>query len=133
MSTLLLSAWFPTTPGALYRAYLSSDEHTAMTGGAADIAPREGRPFSAWDGYIDGAILDLEPGKRILSSWRTADFQDDDGDSLVEIALVAEEGGTRLWLHHTEIPRSQGNRYQSGWEDFYFRPMTDYFAAYLDR
>ena len=128
---LLLSAWFPTTPGALYAAWLSADEHSAMTGGQAEIKPVAGSAFSSWDGYISGTLIELEPGRRMLMSWRTTDFADSDDDSLVEIVLTPDGGGVRLWLHHMEIPTTQGDRYRAGWKDFYFGPMTDYFAAFL--
>jgi activator of HSP90 ATPase len=128
---LLLSAWFPTTPGALYAAWLDPIAHSEMTGGHADISATEGSMFSSWEGYITGTILELEAGRRIAMQWRTTDFSDDDDDSLVEIVLVGEGGGVRLWLHHMEIPATQGDRYRTGWKDFYFGPMTDYFAAFL--
>jgi uncharacterized protein YndB with AHSA1/START domain len=47
-----ISAIFPASPGQLYTAWLDSAQHSAMTGGAADISAEPGATFTAWDGYI---------------------------------------------------------------------------------
>lgn len=129
MATLFtLSAIFHTTPEALYAAWLDSSAHAAMTGGGeASMDAVVGSAFSAWDGYISGENLELEPGKRIVQSWRTTDFMEEDADSRVEILLEAVPEGTKLTLVHSEIPEDQPD-YAEGWEDFYFKPMRDFFT-----
>lgn len=129
-----LLALIPASPEAVYRAWLNSEEHAAMTGGSASVRPEEGTPFEAWDGYIQGHNLELEPGRRILQSWRTSEFSDDEPDSLLEIILEAVEGGTHLTLRHTNLP-DDGETYRQGWVDNYFEPMSEYFsnlASFMD-
>ena len=112
----------------VYNVWLSSNEHGAMTGGAAQIDPTVGGRFSAWDGYITGATLELEPYRRIVQSWRTIEFPVDAPDSRLEILLEENADGTRLTLKHSNIPAGQGSAYESGWVDNYFDPMKDYFS-----
>jgi activator of HSP90 ATPase len=112
----------------VYEVWLSSDEHSAMTGGAAQIEPVVGGMFSAWDGYITGTTLELEPYRRIVQSWRTIEFPADAPDSRLEIVLEESTMGTRLTLKHGNIPIGQGSNYESGWASNYFDPMKDYFA-----
>ncbi|MBI5566248.1 MAG: SRPBCC domain-containing protein, partial [Chloroflexi bacterium] len=77
-----LSIVLPASPARVYAAWLSSDEHAAMTGasargsagGSADIEPHVGGTHSAWDGYITGITLELEPDRRIVQTWRTIEF-----------------------------------------------------------
>ena len=64
----------PATPQQIYDAWLDSRGHTKMTGSAARAKPVEGATFSAWGGYIKGKNLNLEPGRRIVQSWRTTKF-----------------------------------------------------------
>jgi activator of HSP90 ATPase len=71
----------------LYNAWLSSDGHTKMTGGSATTSDNIGDSFTAWDGYIGGKNMELEPNKRILQSWRTGQFLEDEGDSQIEVLL----------------------------------------------
>ncbi len=113
----------------VYEAWLNSAEHGAMTGGAAQIDPNAGGKFSAWDGYITGKTFELEPYRRIVQSWRTAEFPADAPDSRLEILLEENADGTRLTLKHSNIPAGQGSSYESGWVSNYFDPMKDYFSV----
>ncbi|NND08475.1 MAG: hypothetical protein HKN87_19010 [Saprospiraceae bacterium] len=115
------------TPKVIYKAWLNSEMHTKMTGGAASISDKIGEKFTAWDGYIEGINLALEPNKRILQSWRTSDFTENDEDSQVEILLEEVRGQTELILIHTKLSE-QGRQYIEGWENHYFQPMKKYFS-----
>ena len=118
----------PATPAAVYDAWMSSTGHTAMTGGAAVVDPRVGGEFSAWDDYIHGRTLELEPGSRILQSWRTTEFADGDADSHIEVLLEAVDGGTLVRIRHSEVPVDHRGYEDRGWRDYYFEPMRAYFA-----
>jgi hypothetical protein len=79
--------------------------------------------FKAWNGYILGMTLEMEPYVRSLQSWGTSEFPEGCSDSRVE---------QRRWngadLYPTEIPDGQGESYQQDWQDFYFKPMRAYFT-----
>ena len=75
-----LSATIPAKPSEIYKAWLSSKGHSAMTGSAAKATAKVGGKFSAWDGYISGRTLELEPDRRIVQAWRTSEFPDDAPD-----------------------------------------------------
>jgi len=115
------------TPRAVYDAWMSSDQHRAMTGDRAQIDPCPGGVFQAWGGYITGTTLELEPSRRIVQSWRTSDFDPDDPDSRIEVLLEPAGDGTLLTLHHTNIPEGQSG-YEHGWRDNYFDPMRVFFT-----
>lgn len=110
----------------IYTAWLSSEGHTNMTGAEAEISDQAGAGFTAWDGYIEGKNILLEPYRRIVQSWRTSEFEEA-ADSQIEILLQEEEGNTILTLIHTQLP-ADGEQYIKGWQDFYFEPMKTYFA-----
>ena len=111
-----------------YEAYLSSEGHTALTGSPARVDGTVDGDFTAWDGYIQGMFLELEKNKRIVQAWRTAEFPEEAEDSIVEILLEEDHGKTKLTLNHSNIPEGQANEYKTGWEDFYFKPMREYFG-----
>ena len=114
------------TAEQIYKAWLSSEGHTNMTGGSATIADKIGDDFTAWDGYIEGRNIKLEPFNRILQSWRTSQFEKDEIDSQIEILLKEINGQTELTLIHTNVPES-GEHYINGWDIHYFQPMKNYF------
>ena len=123
-----VSAVIPAKPAEIYKAWLSSKGHSAMTGSAAKVTRKVGGKFTAWDGYIFGKTLELEPDRRIVQAWRTSEFPDDAPDSRLEVLLVETKTGTKVTLTHTEIPKGQADEYKQGWEDFYFKPMKEYFG-----
>ena len=129
MDSLKVSCVIPARPDRVYKAWLSSKEHSAFTGGKARVGAKAGGKFTAWDGYISGITVELEPNKRIVQKWRTADFPDSAPDSLLEILVEKSSAGTKLTVKQSMIPRGQGKNYKKGWGDYYFTPMKEYFAS----
>jgi len=126
--SLSLSAVFKATPERLFKAWLDSGEHSAFTGDKADIDPQIGGKFTAWDGYIRGTTTKMEEYSRIIQKWRTTDFKDDHEDSVLEIIFKSLSDDTcELTLNQSNIPDGQAEDYKSGWEDYYFAPMHEYF------
>lgn len=122
-----VSDLIPANPEIVYSAWLNSEEHSLMTGGSAQVSNKVGESFEAWDGYIQGKNLELEPQKRILQLWRTSEFEDSEKDSTLEILFEPEGGGTRVTIRHSDLPQ-HGIQYQQGWIDSYFIPMKEYFG-----
>lgn len=115
------------TAEKIYTAWLSSEGHSKMTGGAATISNKVGADFTAWDGYIEGKNIELEPYRKIVQSWRTSQFEEGEEDSQIKILLNEMDGLTELTLIHTNVPES-GEHYIKGWNNHYFEPMKAYFS-----
>ncbi len=126
-SSFELKCLLPATSSEIYEAWLVGSKHSLMTGGEATGKPNEGARFTAWDGYISGKNLELTEGQRIVQSWRTTEFNDEDPDSRLEIELLDTEEGCELTLSHSEIPDGQPD-YEQGWKVHYFDPMLEYFS-----
>jgi len=127
-----VQATFPVEPARIYKAWLDSQEHGAMTGSDAFCNTRVGADFWAWYGFIVGKNLELDENKRIVQSWRTDDFPQDAPDSQIEVILEdAPLGGTRLTLKHTGLPDGMREEYEKGWEESYFEPMQRYFGGHF--
>lgn len=124
----VVSETLSTSAETIYGAWLSTQGHTLMTGSPAKVDGRVKGEFTAWDGYIWGTFLKLEVNKRILQAWRTSEFPDDAEDSQVEVLLEETNGKTKVTLIHSNIPEGQADSYKQGWEDFYFKPMREYFG-----
>ena len=128
MEAFTLMTTLPAPPKEIYNAWLSSKGHNLMTGSSAEVRAEKGGTFKAWDGYIWGRTLEMEPHHRIVQAWRTSEFPEDSPDSRLEIRLEESAGGTEITLFHSDIPDGQGEGYKQGWEDFYFTPMRVYFS-----
>jgi activator of HSP90 ATPase len=124
-----LVSTIPTTPEAIFDAWLDSAGHSAMTGAKATASDKVGADFTAWDGYIWGKNIELARGERIVQSWRTAQFSDADSDSILTVTLAPAEGETKLTLVHSNAPDDYKGYEDGGWEDNYFAPMKEYFGG----
>ena len=124
--TFTLTHVVPTTPQRIFEAWLSSSEHSKMTGATANIAEDA---FTAWDGYISGKTLSTRPNERIVQRWRTNEFPEGATDSDLGISFTPIEGGTQVTVQASNLPDGQGPGYEAGWKDFYFTPMTEYFGT----
>lgn len=122
-----ISDVIPASPAEVYAAWTSSAGHSAMTDSPAQVSDKPGEPFQAGDGYIQGRNLELEPPHRILQSWRTEDFSNEDPDSRLEVMLEAAGEDTRITLHHSQLP-PDSEPYRQGWIEHYFTPMKAYFS-----
>jgi activator of HSP90 ATPase len=120
----------PASSQAIYNAWLDAKGHEGMTGGnAAQCSAKPGGAFTVWDGYITGKNLALDPGKRIVQSWRTTKFTAADPDSQIEVVLEPASGGTRVTVRHSNVPDGHTSYRDGGWQRSYFDPMKAYFIA----
>jgi activator of HSP90 ATPase len=100
-----------------------------MTGGQrAQISATEGDDFTVWAGYISGRTLKLEPGRRIVQSWRTTKFTAEDADSQIEVLLEPVTDGTKVTVRHTNVPDGHTSYRDGGWQHNYFDPMKKHFG-----
>jgi uncharacterized protein YndB with AHSA1/START domain len=127
--SLSISEVIPAPAERIYAAWLSSDEHTAFTGDKAFVEPFVGGKHSTFDGYASGQTVELQPGRRIVQTWRAEDFPIGSPDSRVEVTLEETLGGTMVTILHTEIPPGQGSSYRDGWLKYYLEPLKGYFVA----
>ena len=116
------------TPDQVYRAFLSSKEHSEITGAKATCSARVGAEFSAWDGYISGKNVELVQGEKIVQEWKTSEWPDGYSPSKLQLSLKKVDSGTELTLVQSNVPASQAKDYEKGWHDLYWNPMKNYFA-----
>jgi activator of HSP90 ATPase len=125
----IVSDVIPASPLEIYETWLDTSGHANMTGGQhASISATAGADFTAWAGYISGRNLKLEPGRRIVQSWRTTRFTKDDTDSQIEVLLEPVTGGTKVTVRHTNVPDGHTSYRDGGWQNNYFDPMKKHFS-----
>jgi uncharacterized protein YndB with AHSA1/START domain len=126
--TVLVSEVIPASRHAIYSAWLDTRQHSAFTGDTAVIEPAIGGRHSTFGGYASGTMLELEPHRRIVLSWRSTEFPEGSPDSRLEVTLEDTAGGTLVTILHTQIPEGQGDRYKDGWIQYYLEPLKRYFS-----
>ena len=130
MASMRTTVILPVAPKALYKAWLSSREHSAMTGGKAKASPRKSGRFTAWDDHIRGKNLKLKPHWCIVQSWRTSEFPNSAKDTQIELCIhPSGKTDTKLIFIHSKLTPKQVRQYRAGWRTHYWKPMKKYFAS----
>lgn len=123
-----ISVILPIKAEKLFKMWLNTKYHSSFTGAAARISPKINSNFEAWDGYITGKTLEIIPGKFIRQNWRTAEFTEDQPDSVLEITFESlGDDLCKLHLHHYNLSKHDVKKYKAGWKEYYLKPMKSYF------
>jgi activator of HSP90 ATPase len=125
--TIRQKATVPAEPAEVYEAFIDAKKHSAFTGSKATGDGRVGSKFTAWDGYISGKNIELEPGKRIVQEWVTSKWPEDFPPSRLELTFKKVKGGTEISMVHSDVPAEQADELKGGWTQFYWKPLKDYF------
>ena len=127
--TIRQRVFFPgVKPVEIYDALINAKKHSAFTGAKATGVARAGGKFTAWDGYITGKHLELEPGRRIVQEWKTTEWPAGSLPSRLEWTFTEKRGGTEVALLHSQVPASQAESYRQGWKDYYWTLLQEYFV-----
>jgi activator of HSP90 ATPase len=110
------------SPHEVFEALMDSRKHAKFTGGKARISRKIGGKLTAYDGYIEGANLDLVSDKKIVQSWRGSDWPEGHY-SKATFALKKVKDGTHLTFTQTGVPVQYHEDIKQGWRDFYWAPM----------
>jgi activator of HSP90 ATPase len=120
----------PATPAALYAMYLDPALHAAFTGAPVQIAPTPGAALEAFEGRIHGTVIHLSPGRQIVQTWRSFEWQLDELDSILILTFLPVSSGTRLELAQVNVPERLVDTLQANWPMRYLDPWRDYVASH---
>jgi activator of HSP90 ATPase len=115
------------SPENFYAAFLSSKIHGKFTGSAAGISNKIGGAFEVYDGYATGKNLELIEGKKIIQSWRAADWPADI-ESTIEIKISTCTAGCRIRFTHKNVPFQFAAAIAGGWYEYYWNPLKKFFS-----
>jgi len=121
------------TPEEVYGVLTDGDRFAAATGMPARIGKHEGEEFSLFGGRVEGRLIELVPGERIVQAWRFANEHPEPWEagvySVARFTLAVRDGGTEFVIDHDAIPPWAEERIEVGYPTFYRDPLVDYFAA----
>ena len=75
-----------------------------------------------------GTNLGLEPGRRIVQSWRTTDWPEGHYSKVTIRFEPARNGETWLILNQSGVPEEHFDTIEKGWYEYYWEPLKRMFA-----
>ena len=124
--TIQIAASLPASPDRLFDMYLDPETHGGFTGMPVTVSAVPGSSFSAFNGVITGAILQVVPKRLIVQSWRSPYWGPTDLDSTLVLTFLAENDGARIELTQTNVVDADFAGVSQGWEKYYWAPWREY-------
>jgi uncharacterized protein YndB with AHSA1/START domain len=91
------------------------------------IGKTPGSSFALFGGFITGRHLELQPGVRLIQTWRSAGWPEHI-HSIARFELRPHDDGTLLVFDHTGFPDAEAASLASGWREHYWNPMAKVLA-----
>lgn len=133
-STIEQTVQFQATPQQVYQAIMDSALHSEFTQSESQIGENVGDKYSAYDGYIEGTILELQKDKLIRKSWMAYEDGWPEGHfSEITFRLSEKDGGTEMKFTHDGVPSDKLESFRSGWIEHYWEPMKALFEKQISR
>ena len=117
------------SPEKVFEALTDSGIIAAWGGGLAVVEHKKGGKFEMFDGWVKGEVVTFIRGKELGYTWVPSEWKKKITPSLVLYKLKAHPAGTEIILEHTGLPtEEEANKTESGWVDFVFEPLNEYFT-----
>ena len=118
-----------TKPKVLFDLYMNAKQHAFIAGSPITISSKAGAPFSAHSGYITGTSVYAVKDKIIVQTWRGADWNASDPDSVFTIVLEPNGKDTVLHAIHSNVPDAHADGIKKGLYDHYWNPWKQHLAG----
>jgi activator of HSP90 ATPase len=128
-NVIFKSVAMPATAEDLFNTYMDPSEHAAITGAPVLIGDKSGSAFQAFDGRLQGTILQVVRPRLIVQSWRSFAFKAEDPDSTLILCFTPEGDQGRIDLIHLDVPDHDVDKVTQGWEPRYFVPWRKYLES----
>jgi len=94
------------------------------------VSLKVGGKYALFDGVTTGKITAVERPSVLEYTWRQAEWEKSDPDTLVRWELKPEGKKTRLHLVHGQFA-DRGNRddHEEGWDVYFLEPMKEWLEA----
>ena len=127
--TVRSSATFDVPASVLYRSFLDQGDLMRMTRSQATMNPTVGGDWSLFNGSVNGKIISLEEGKRIVQTWKFANWAvesvaDIEFQSVGPMTTIISVTQTGVPSHDRYGNADQDKLCLNGWEDKYWQGLA---------
>ena len=112
----------------VFNAWLNQFQQGAITQALAFITPEINGKIELWNGAVIGRFLQIEKYKRLVLTWRTVEFDEQQPDTHLILRFQDTPKGSRFIVQHENIPLDMLNQFRFAWEQVYFPNLKTYFS-----
>ncbi|MEO6167504.1 MAG: SRPBCC domain-containing protein, partial [Chitinophagales bacterium] len=113
----------------LYELYMNAKKHSEATGTVTKISEKVGAKYSAGDDYITGKNLVLLKNKMIVQTWKAADWDEQEQDSIFILTFEQSSKDAILNMVHANLPDKHADSIKKGWTTYYWNPWKAYLTG----
>lgn len=118
------------TPDKVFEALTDSKIIARWCEGGGKVSSDVGGIFEFFDGWVKGEVNAYNPGKKLSYTWKPGEWDKKTPPSLVTYLFHKHAAGTEIILEHSDFPsQEEADKHQSGWVDYVFEPLNDYFTS----
>lgn len=110
------------SPENIFKALTDPLEIEQWSGAPAIMQAYKGGEFSLWGGSIIG-VNEIMEKNLIQQLWKESKWQE---YSNVTFEIKANSQNVSLTLKHTNIPDQSFKDIETGWDDYYLKPLKSY-------
>lgn len=120
------------TPDKVFEALTDTGIIAAWSGEIGVVENKAGGKFELFDGWVKGEVITFKPRKELSYTWKASEWSKNTPASIVKYTFKEHAAGTELFLEHTQLPSTEeADKHNSGWIDYVFEPLNDYFTSQL--
>lgn len=120
--TIKQTVIFKGSPKTVYAYLADAKQHAKLIGDKVKMTSKIGDKFTAYGGSVEGQNLVLEPGGKIVQTWRYEDWPK--GHFSVAIYEFKKAGkNTVLNFTQISVPDDKADDIAQGWKDYYWEPL----------
>ena len=90
------------------------------------IGARPGSAFRAFNGALSGKLLYTRPGRMIVQTWRSTNFERADLDSILVLTSQPRGRSGGIQLVHANVADRDVRGVTGGWKKYYWTPWRAY-------
>ena len=118
------------TPDKVFEALTREGILGEWCDGGGKVANKVDGDVELFGGWVKGKVVEYDSKARKLSyTWKPKEWDLKTPASLVEFSFAKHAAGTEVTVHHSGFPsQTEANNHLSGWTDYVFEPLNDYFT-----
>lgn len=127
--TLTQTVSFAAPAAKLYKLFLDAELYAKATGKKATMTAEVGSKFTVGNKYARGTVIHLAKNSMIVQTWRAADWEKGESDSVLVLLFEETAKGTDLHVTQANVPEGRLDGVKASWKETFEAIKASFKAA----